>query len=97
MRVNHDHLSEYLNSVVPDAGTGMLDHQRHGNPGEVYRCPRHSGRNCSMCGGSGYRMVCNRTACHEHGCSFGSCGSTKADFDAQQSRKARTGEQQWLT
>ena len=82
-----------MSGQVPDAGNP----RRHGKPGEVYRCPRSGwaecGDDCGMCGGSGYRSVCNRTACHEHGCSFGTCGSTKAEFDAQQSRKARAGGQ----
>ncbi len=83
-----------MSEQIPDAGTGMMNRQRYGSPGEIYRCPRHSGPNCSMCGGSGYRSVCNRTACHEHGCSLGSCGSTKAEFDAQERRKSRATSQQ---
>ncbi len=80
--------------VVPDAGTGGLNAQRYGNTGEVYRCPQHASGDCSMCGGTGYRSVCNRTECHEHGCSFGYCGSTKAQFDAQEAsrRRAQHGE-----
>jgi hypothetical protein len=78
---------------VPDAGTGMMNRQRYGAPGEVYHCPRHSGPDCDMCGGSGYRSVCNRTACHENGCSLGLCGSTQAEFDAQERRQTRTGGQ----
>jgi len=75
--------------VVPDAGTGMLNRQKHGQDGEVYPCPKHSGEGCSLCGGSGYRTVCNRAACHEHGCSFNNCGSTKSAFDIQQRRIER--------
>lgn len=70
-----------MNNQVPDAGAGMLNNQKHGRPGEVYRCPKHSGVDCAMCGGGGYRAVCNLTACHEHGCSFGSGGRTKEDFE----------------
>lgn len=76
-----------MSNQVPYAGTGMMNRQRYGMPGEIYRCPRHTGPNCSMCGGSGYRSVCNRTACHEHGCSFGTCGSTKDKFDSQERYK----------
>ena len=74
---------------VPDAGTGMLDRQSYGAPGQIYKCPRHRGDECSLCGGSGYRAVCNRTACHEHGCSFHNCASTKHDFEIQQRRLQR--------
>ena len=82
-------------ATVPDAGTGHLRVQRYGKPGEVYRCPQHARGDCSMCGGSGYRSVCNRTECHEHGCAFGTCGSTKAHFDAQEAikKRAQQGEQ----
>lgn len=90
MRVNTNPIDEYYKKVVPDAGTGMMREQRYGHPGEVYPCPRHSGAGCGMCGGSGYRSVCERTDCHEHGCSFGACGSTKAEFDIQQRRAKRT-------
>lgn len=75
--------------TFPDAGTGHLHVQRYGKTGEVYRCPQHARGDCSMCGGSGYRSVCNRTECHEHGCAFGTCGSTKAHFDAQEAIKKR--------
>ena len=76
-------------AAVPDAGTCHLRVQRYGKTGEVYPCPQHAGADCSMCGGSGYRSVCNRTACHEHGCSLGSCGSTKTRFDAQEATRRR--------
>lgn len=89
MRVNTNSIDEYYKTVVPDAGTGMMREQRYGHPGGVYPCPRHNGLNCGMCGGSGYRSVCDKTECHEHGCSLGTCGSTQAEFDAQQRRKAR--------
>lgn len=89
MRVNTNPIDEYYQSVVPDAGTGMMRVQRYGHPGEVYPCPRHSGSNCSMCGGTGYRSVCDRTACHEHGCNSDGCGSTKERFEAQQRARAR--------
>ena len=76
-------------AIVPDAGTGGMQVQRYGEVGEVYRCPRHFGIECANCGGSGYRSVCNLTECHENGCSFGTCGSTKAQFDIQQRRAER--------
>lgn len=69
---------------VPDAGTGLLVRQSYGFPGQIYQCPKHSGKDCGLCGGSGYRTVCNRTACHEGGCSFHNCASTKQDFEIQQ-------------
>ncbi|WP_434695393.1 ead/Ea22-like family protein [Pseudomonas sp. Z1-14] len=71
---------------VPDAGTGMLPPrlQKHGRAGEVYRCPSHSGSHCSLCGGSGYRSICNQTACHEHGCQAKGCASSAEDFERQQ-------------
>jgi len=83
MRVNADPLA-YRKNIVSDAGTGMLRQQRYGHPGEVYRCPAHSGSDCGMCGGTGYRSVCNLTACHEHGCAGRGCSSTEAAFIAQQ-------------
>lgn len=75
---------------VPDAGTGLMLKQAHGPESHIYKCPKHSGADCSMCGGSGYRIICNRTACHEHGCSFHNCGSTKQAFDIQQRRIERS-------
>lgn len=71
---------------VPDAGAGMLPVrlQKHGAPGEVYRCPSHSGSHCSLCGGSGYRSICNQTACHEHGCQAKGCARSVEDFERQQ-------------
>lgn len=90
MRVNTNPIDEYYKTVVPDAGTGMMREQRYGHPGEAYPCPRHSGSNCSMCGGTGYRSVCDRTACHEHGCDgSGCCSSTKERFDIQQRIRAK--------
>lgn len=83
-----------MRSEVPDAGTGMMIRLCYGSPGEVYPCPRHTGAGCGLCGGTGYRSVCNRTACHEHGCSMGSCGSTKAEFEAQERRKSKATEAQ---
>lgn len=77
-------------NAIPDAGTGHLLTQRYGKPGEIYRCPQHASGDCGMCGGTGYRSVCNRTECHEHGCTFGSCDSSKALFDSQEARKKRT-------
>lgn len=70
----------YSASVVPDAGASQLRHQPHGHPNEVYECPQHSGASCGFCGGSGYRAVCNSTACHEYGCQNGTCARTEADF-----------------
>lgn len=57
--------------VVDDAGTSMLPNPLRGTPGEVKRCPRgpHApGADCSFCGGSGLRRICNLTACNEYGC-----------------------------
>lgn len=57
--------------VVDDAGTSMLPNPLRGRPGEVKRCPRgpHApGADCSFCGGSGLRRICNLTACNEYGC-----------------------------
>lgn len=89
MRVNTHPIEDYYKSVVPDAGTGMLHEQRYGHPGEVYPCPRHSGNDCSMCGGAGYRSVCNLTDCHEHGCEGRGCSSTKEQFESQQRSAVR--------
>ncbi|MNJ47542.1 hypothetical protein D3C77_427010 [compost metagenome] len=77
-----------FNEVVSDAGTGMLplNAQKWGRWGEIYPCHTHTGSNCSTCGGTGYRSICNRTDCHEHGCQGGACSSTKEQFAAQQSR-----------
>lgn len=70
----------YCESVVPDAGAGHLVRQPHGHPGEVYRCPAHSGTTCALYGGTGYRAVCNSTACNEYGCQSGTCGRSEDDF-----------------
>jgi len=70
----------YRASIVPDAGGGHLVRQPHGHPGEVYRCPAHTGTACELCGGSGYRAVCDSTACHEYGCQSGTCGRSEDDF-----------------
>jgi len=80
-----------LNTKVPDAGVGMLlpRRQKWGVPGESYPCPSHSGANCSMCGGTGYRSVCNSTACHEHGCQDGGCSSSAERYRSQQARKVK--------
>ena len=83
-------VSVQASKEVPDAGTGHLHTQRYGMSGEIYRCPQHRSGDCGMCGGTGYRSVCNLTECHEHGCSFGSCGSSKALFDAQEARMKLT-------
>ena len=71
---------------VPDAGTGMLPRklQKWGVESEVYPCPDHRVVDCSMCGGGGYRAVCSKTECHEHGCATGGCGRTAADFRGQE-------------
>ena len=76
----------YCSSTVPDAGVGHLIRQPHGHPGEVYRCPAHAGTDCELCGGTGYRSVCDITACHEHGCQFGACGRTQEDFLSRQGK-----------
>ncbi|MBD1553848.1 hypothetical protein [Pseudomonas typographi] len=72
---------------VLDAGTGMLPGrlQRYGREFEVYRCPDHRNDDCGMCGGTGFRQICNQTACHENGCQ-GHCSRTADDFRAQQKR-----------
>lgn len=79
------------NAVVPDAGTGMLplSAQKFGRWGEIHQCHAHTGSNCSTCGGTGYRSICNRTDCHEHGCQGGACSSTKEQFAAQQSNSLK--------
>jgi hypothetical protein len=71
---------KYRSSIVPDAGAGHLVRQPHGHPGEVYRCPSHTGPACELCGGAGYRAVCDSTACHEYGCQSGTCGRSEDDF-----------------
>jgi hypothetical protein len=70
---------------VPDAGCGMLHPKLHkwGSEFEVYPCPDHRGSGCSMCGGGGFRAVCNDTNCHEHGCDTGGCARTADDFRRQ--------------
>lgn len=80
-----------MSKQVPDAGTGMSGRQRYGVPGEIYRCPEHTGQNCDMCGGNGFRSVCNKTTCHDHGCAFGTCVATRVEFDAQELRKSCAG------
>lgn len=77
-------------SLVLDAGTGMLNRraQKFGAPGEVYRCPAHSSGDCGMCGGTGFRNVCDSTHCHEYGCQ-GGCSRSREDFLIQQSRSKR--------
>lgn len=72
---------------VLDAGTGMLpvSMQKYGPEFEVYRCPNHRIGDCGLCGGTGFRQICNQTACHEHGCQ-GGCSRTAEDFRIQQSR-----------
>lgn len=79
------------NAVVPDAGTGMLplSDQKWGRWGETHQCHAHTGSTCSTCGGTGYRSICNRTDCHEHGCQGGACSSTKEQFAAQQSNSLK--------
>lgn len=81
--------ANYLKSTVPDAGTGMMTHQTHGHPFEVYPCPQHTRVDCGMCGGSGFRAVCNKTACHEDGCQDGSCARSKDDYQKQETNKAK--------
>jgi len=40
-------------------------------------------------GGTGYRSVCDSTACHEYGCQGGSCGGkTEQDYLNQPRRSA---------
>lgn len=73
----HNH---YCESIVPDAGAGHLVRQPHGHPGEIYSCPDHSGASCELCGGTGYRAVCNSTACHAYGCQSGTCGRSQEEF-----------------
>ena len=74
---------------TPDAGTGMLPlrMQKYGEPGEVYLCPTHTGDSCIYCGGAGFRVVCDRTTCHEHGCQGGGCARNAEDFRIQQMQK----------
>lgn len=84
-------MSARQDQQVPDAGTGMLrpSRQKWGSPWEVYPCPSHAGAGCSMCGGTGYRSVCNSTACHEHGCQGGGCSSSAEMYRSQQARKEK--------
>lgn len=70
---------QYCASSATDAGAAHLSHEPHGRQGEVYACPRHVGASCELCGGSGYRAVCNLTACHEYGCQQGTCGRIESD------------------
>jgi hypothetical protein len=68
--------------IVPDAGDGMAPAflVKHGEPGEVYRCPQHMGADCAMCGGGGFRAICNKTACHEYGCQGSGCSRKPEDM-----------------
>jgi hypothetical protein len=79
----------YRSRTVPDAGAGHLVRQPHGHPGEVYRCPTHAGTGCEVCGGTGYRAVCDATMCHEYGCQTGTCSRTEDDYQRGQ-RAANT-------
>lgn len=68
--------------IVPDAGDGMAPAflVKHGEPAEVYRCPQHTDADCAMCGGGGFRAICNKTACHEYGCQGDGCSRKKEDM-----------------
>jgi hypothetical protein len=62
--------------IVDDAGTIESRRPLRGYVGEKLRCPECPGTvrpSCGVCGGTGFRYVCDRTDCHEHGCSFGTC------------------------
>lgn len=50
-----------------DAGSSAV-----GPVGSVVVCC-HDSPNCSRCGGTGRRSICDKTACHEYGCYFGTC------------------------
>lgn len=73
-------LAVCCSDIVPDAGGAHLALQPHGHPGEIYRCPEHAKSGCGLCGGSGYRSVCDLTVCHEYGCQNGACGRIESDI-----------------
>jgi hypothetical protein len=58
-------------SIIDDAGSRL-----RGVPGEIKTCPRaphHHRDDCTLCGGTGKRRICNLTACHEYGCQGSAC------------------------
>lgn len=73
-------------SAVQDAGG-----TRTGQVGEVFRCT-HCRAGCDYCGGTGFRSVCNKTVCHEYGCSHGTCVATRQEFEAWERRRSGSKE-----
>ncbi|ALZ09038.1 hypothetical protein HV99_19605 [Pseudomonas aeruginosa] len=47
---------------------------------------------CDYCGGTGFRSVCNKTVCHEYGCSHGTCVATRQEFEAWERRRSGSKE-----
>jgi len=56
------------NKRIQDAGSHHI-----GRLGEVVTCTHCRTSGCDMCGGTGYRKICDHTVCHEHGCYWGTC------------------------
>ncbi len=42
-----------------------------GEPERLQKCHRHTGADCELCGGSGWRRQCRRRDCIEYGCDGG--------------------------
>lgn len=74
-----------MNAVQDAGGT------RTGQAGEVFRCT-HCRTGCDYCGGTGFRSVCNKTVCHEYGCSHGTCVATRQEFEAWERRRSGSKE-----
>lgn len=53
---------------VQDAGSDAM-----GPAGSIVSCRCQGNPGCSHCGGTGHRRICDKTACHEYGCYFGTC------------------------
>lgn len=78
-------MSQKPAALVPDAGDGMFGaHEKWRRPWEVYSCPYHREGDCGMCGGTGFRKVCNLTACWEHGCQGAACRASADEYALQQ-------------
>lgn len=67
--------------LVTDAGTEHLPQPLVGQHGEVKPCPSQhaAGEDCELCGGTGFRRVCNMGECHEYGCIGTFCYCASAD------------------
>lgn len=68
--------------IAKDAGSENI-----GAAGEAVRCPECRTKGCDFCGGTGYRRICHKFDCHEHGCSFGTCSATKEEFQRDEARR----------